>query len=95
MNIFEAIRQLIDEGSAPKDFFDGMRTVTEMTGHTPFGMIWLDVSNYAPRYPGDVGLFGVEWLPFEPDMPKEDIITVLETLVTTLKNNQERRYGDE
>lgn len=95
MNIFEAMTKLIDEGSAPEDFFDGMRTVTDMTGHIPFGMIWLDLSNYGPSYPGDMGLLNIEWLPFDPNTPKEDIVTILETLVTIFKNNQERRYGDE
>ena len=95
MTIFEALRYLIDEGSSPEDFYDGMRTLTKMTGHLPFGMLWLDLDRYDPLTPGGIGLFNVEWVPFDPDTPKQDIITVLETLITVLKNDQETRYDDE
>jgi hypothetical protein len=95
MDMFDAMHKMILEGSAPDDYFDVLRTITDMTGHRPFGFIWLDVDNYAPDKPGDPGLFKVEWLPFEPETPREDTISVLETLLTTIKNNQERRYSDE
>lgn len=95
MDIFQAMRELMDSDYPADDYFDALRSITNMTGHVPFGFIWLDLENYAPATPGGVGLFNVEWLPANPGTPREDIISVLETLLKINKNHEERRYDDE
>jgi hypothetical protein len=98
MTIFEAMREFMtDPRSQTMDYFDGLRHLSDMTGHMPFGFIWLDLQGkeYNEIDPKEVNYFGIEWIPGDPNIRKEDVITVLETLATILKNNQETRYNDE
>jgi hypothetical protein len=96
MTIIDAMHELIaDPNAAIMDYFDLLRWLTEKTGHMPFGFIWLEVGEgqYGESKGIPVRMFEIEWLPADANMPKQNVITILESLIGLLNEAEETQRG--
>lgn len=93
MNLDEAIHYMIDNHIEATDYFDGLRKITQLTNHFPLGFIWVDPDSTAR--PGEIGIHYVEWLPFDNDVPPQELVIFFELLTAIIKQKIIDREDDD